>query len=118
MKEMTAIRRIAPEDIAPGVYVVLHQSMVVDRPGFLDRALGATARPDRYLEVPEGMQPPMRVVGVCLPYVLCETPHGYPVQFDLRRHVLARLDARYAYDTVKRLRRLPPPSGQADTDDD
>jgi hypothetical protein len=91
--EQSVASPLAPEDIAPGYYVaVLYE---VDE--FLP--LMCYIEPDvhRAPETVRVVLPPcapaelMRVVDVCLPFVLVKKPDGKRVTIDVRRHRLARV---------------------------
>ncbi|MEQ8850267.1 MAG: hypothetical protein RIB32_00630 [Phycisphaerales bacterium] len=96
----TVARRLAPEDIAPRTYVVIlaeiNEYVHYDcgfRPGV------AVSRAEVINESPV----PLEVLGVCLPLVTVRRPNGRAELIDVRRHRLARIDARYARQTSRAL---------------
>ena len=96
----TIARPLAPEDIAPRTYVVIlteineyvHFECGL-RPGV------AVSRAELINEDPV----PLEVLGVCLPLVTVRKPNGRAQLIDVRRHRLARIDARYAHRTSRAL---------------
>ena len=102
--ERTMSRLLPPEDIEVGQYVsVLH---VVGESMPWDFELDATWRqrsPVRTLWLPDRGGVPLRVVEVCLPFVLVERPSGRHRTLDVRRYRLARVSDRYGREVFKRI---------------
>jgi hypothetical protein len=90
-------KALAPEDVRAGDYVAVLDE-VCEMPSFFWDDCMATAREEvvRIQYMPDGDAAPMRVRGVCLPYVLVKQPHGGSRTLDVRKSRLARLDRRYA----------------------
>lgn len=97
---LTLSRTLAPEDIAIGTYVAV-LTETVELPAFLFCDIPATD-PSRGAEVvridrkPESAGLPLRVMTVCLPFVLVEDDRGRVKTLDLRSCRLTLLDERYA----------------------
>lgn len=93
MNAITTARALAPEDISPRTYVVVLSNINefirydCDSPSGprVGRAAFVNRRPV-----------PLEVLSVCLPLVLVRRPSGRVAMLDVRRHRLARLDARFA----------------------
>jgi len=104
---------LAPEDITKGDYVAV-LSQTQEFPSFLwccDTAIRQAEDPVRInLEsVADGS--PLRVMAICLPFVLVREPSRNCRTIDVRMTRLARLDRGYA-KAVIRLARKPPPKRQ------
>ena len=112
--EGAAIRRLAPEDLAPGLYVSVMRARV-SRPWWIeDEAWKGEST--RVVE-PSYTGLPLRVVGVCLPFVLVEKPDGRHWTLDVRRHELARFSTRYGSEAFKRYARDVAKGAESDEDD-
>lgn len=87
-------QRVAPEDLSPGDYVcVMH---VLREPSFLDYLCDVNgARPRHVAQLPEEGALPLRVLDVCLPFVLVNDAKGEYRMLDTRRETLARVSRRY-----------------------
>lgn len=96
-KSLSLARLIAPEDLAPGVYInVLHD---VEESHPLFASCEPSAPPPRvstYASIPQWPLGPLRVVAVCLPFVLVEFDCGQKRQLDVRRAALVRVPEEYA----------------------
>lgn len=102
----TLARSLAPEEIRPGTYVsVLHE--VKEFLPWACQIDPALSRPEpvsvRWL--PEDEPEPLRVLEVCLPFVLVQRPRGRARTLDVRRVRLAGLSESYGETAFKRLRR-------------
>lgn len=99
----TLSKPVAAEDLRAGDDVaVLHETY--EYVSFLwgcDATLLAHDQPVRVTFKPRRAGVPLRVVDLCLPFVLATTPTGQPTTLDLRSCQLVKLDPRYA----KRVRR-------------
>ncbi len=94
----TLAKALAPEDVRPGDYVTPLVE-VAEVPSFYWDADATTLprdEPVRIRFVPAGGGVPLRVKGVCLPFVLVKYPCGRREALDVRRCRLARLDRHYA----------------------
>lgn len=96
-KKMTLAQPIAPEDLAPGVYVsVLYE--IEERFPIVMSCDTPVTPPSlvTYPSIARWSAGPVRVVGVCLPFVLVEFDCGMKQQLDVRRARLARVSRAYA----------------------
>ncbi len=102
----TISRPLPPEDVRPGDYVaVLRESHeFINIFALCDPLLGRETTV-RVTLTPDEAGVPLRVVAVCLPFVLVEDGGEKHRTLDLRRHAIARLDEDYARKAMKRLRR-------------
>lgn len=110
-----AARPLAPEDVQPGDFVVLFEESY-EYPSFYwcaDTTLLAPEEPVRIRFVPRDESLPLKVKGVCLPFVLVKTPRGGQRTLDLRQVRLARLDRAYAATAWKAYKKKPRPDTAA-----
>lgn len=89
---------LAPEDLRVGDYVALLRTLYevptffwCGEPSLEDRSELIVLR-----MLPDQPTLPLQIEAVCLPFVLVSSPSGEPRSLDIRRHQLARLDARFA----------------------
>ena len=104
-KEMLVSKTVAPEDLRVGLDVtVLHY--LRENPGVYGMfgAPREAPTPVRWTERPRRPVPPLRVVGLCLPFVLVEDPLGSPRTLDVRSVRLVRLDESFAALVRERFR--------------
>jgi hypothetical protein len=105
-------KALAPEDVRAGDFVAVLDE-ICELPSFWWDDCGTSAREEvvriRYL--PEGDAAPMKVRGVCLPYVLVKLPWGAKRTLDVRRSRLARLAPRYARAAWKAYKKRAKPAG-------
>ena len=103
--EQSMSRSLPPEDILVGQYVtVLH---VVGEYLPFDCDSDAACRgvhPLRTLWLPDSGGMPMRVIQVCLPFVLVERPNGRHRTLDVRRYKLARVSDQYGEEVFRHIR--------------
>ncbi len=106
---------IAPEDLRPGLYIAPLQVITERalRPWECDNAEQA-GRVVRHVRLPGRAPTPVRVVDVCLPFVLVQTPGGEHSLIDVRRFRLARVATRFGRRVFKHL--APPPAPPAPGD--
>jgi hypothetical protein len=103
-------KALAPEEVRPGDYVTpLH--MIAEVPSYWWFGEAWSMPPEdpvrmRYTTLCDGA--PLRVISVCLPFVLLKQPCGSSRTLDLRRCQLARLDVRYAKRAWKALKKSRP----------
>jgi hypothetical protein len=101
--ENTTSKALAPEDIDAGDYVsVLH--IVHEYLDVFSDCLFGPPRPFRVHWLPQEFRA-LKVVAVCLPFVLVEDAKGATQTLDVRRHKLARLDEEFARKAMKRERK-------------
>jgi hypothetical protein len=94
----TLVRLLAPEDVQTGDYVALLDEMF-EYPSFwwcIDATLLPPHELVRLRFIPREEGRPLKVRGVCLPFVLAKEPRGTYRTLDLRRCRLARLDRSFA----------------------
>ena len=92
--ETKVAARIAGEDIACGDFVAV-MNQIAEFPSFLWNCSAVSLAPDepvriRYMADDAGY--PMKVIGVCLPFVYAKTHFGLVVVLDTRQRQLVRLD--------------------------
>jgi hypothetical protein len=91
-RESYISRTLAPEDIQPGTYVSVMYVVDEHVPDSCDRGESWRASsPLRYARLPWEGATPVRVVEVCLPFVLVKTARGKHRTLDVRRYRLARV---------------------------
>ncbi len=101
VKEITLTRSLAPDDIVKGIYVMtLHRQYQL-----LMSKCSPLGDPEVVI-VPVVLRPydtdlPMRVVSVCLPYVVVENEKGKTEILDTRSHRVARVPKRFAQSALK-----------------
>ena len=99
-----AIRALPPEDIRPGQCVcVLNELWELPR-CMLDCALPGDTAMAQFVCLPDEDEVPMRVVEVCLPFVLAERADGQPRTLDVRRFRLARVSPKFARKVFARMK--------------
>ncbi|MFO0838685.1 MAG: hypothetical protein U1D55_09145 [Phycisphaerae bacterium] len=105
------VKPVAPEDVRRGDYLCILQ-LVWEHLGCvaIETAQWQPVRPVRVEWLPFDDMKPLRVVGVCLPFLLVQTPDRMHETVDVRRYRLARLPERFGRKAFKRLR----PGGVAD----
>jgi hypothetical protein len=92
----SASSAIAPEDLSPGCYIaVLH--VINEHMPFLcsEEFLRDRTEPVKIRWLGGAGMPPMKVIDVCLPFVLVRQPTGKVRTLDVRRLRLARLSDAY-----------------------
>lgn len=101
----TMARPLAPEDVRAGQFVAqfTHLDEYFDRGC---RGCGSFTPPGivRIQWLADQGSKPLRVEGVCLPFVLVRTVKGRAKMLDLRRITLVRLDPRFAWKATRALR--------------
>jgi hypothetical protein len=88
---------LAPEEICVGDFVTpLH--VFYDLPSFFwdDCTLGRREELVRLCYLPETGGVPLKVLSICLPFVLVKQPSGEQRTLDVRKVRLARLNHKYA----------------------
>lgn len=97
---------LAPEDVRAGDYVAVLR-VTYEVPSFYwcgEPALEDRSDLVRLRMLPDQPAMPLKVVAVCLPFVLVSSPTGEARTLDLRRHQIARLDRSFA-KSARRLRK-------------
>ncbi len=96
---------LAPEDIRPDDYVaVLHVVGEFIPWAALEEPHWQAAEPIRVLLTPRRTAHPVKVVEVCLPYVLVHDAEGDAETLDVRRVRLARVTTRFGRRTFELVR--------------
>jgi len=123
MSEKRSIARpLSPEDIDTGDYVTLLE-VTWEYPSFLwcaDASIQPPTKQVRLTSLPDPAGVPMKVRGVCLPFVLVKLPGGDVRSLDVRRHRLARLDPSYArtgWELLKKAAKKQPKGSAFGCDD-
>lgn len=105
--ESSLAKALAPEEIRRGDFVT-PLFVVSEWPSWFwcdDDALHPREQLVRILSTPSDEATPLEIVGVCLPFVLVETPQRESKTLDVRRVRLARLDRTFAQRMRRALRR-------------
>jgi hypothetical protein len=98
------VRRLAPEDIVAGMYIVeMFQELEVPPCEKLFSDLHATVEPVRITIKPWHGMEPTRVVAVCLPSVLVKTARGDRYCMDVRHFAIGRVSDAYGKAVFKAL---------------
>lgn len=112
IKTSYAAHPIAAEDLRPGMYVALLQEILeFVIPSLCDPALnkGKTLEVKRAAFTPMPWDlAPLKVAGVCLPYVLARTPAGSLRTLDARQCRLALLPDGYGRKAFRMLKGKKP----------
>lgn len=112
----TLARAIAPEDIRPDMYVTMLSIVTEHLPFIICADDVAYRQPEtfRVQWVPRCEPQPLKVLEVCLPFVLVKRPDGGPRTLDVRRYRLAQLSAEFGKKAFKLLKekakRMPKPN--------
>ncbi len=93
--ETNLSRPLAPEDIQRTMYVTPTHVVEEHYPFSCDDEPWKPASPRQMVWLPEHSGRPLKVVEVCLPFVLVEKVNGKHSTLDVRRHRLALLTQRY-----------------------
>ncbi len=105
---------IAPEDIEKGAFVAVLHVVGEHVPMFCPEWLKENSAPKQLLWLPpSGIV--LKVLDVCLPFVLAKGPDGKSSTLDVRRYRFARVSERFARRVFKRTK---PEGAQAATSTD
>ena len=115
-------KALAPDDIRPDQYVaVLHVirefAPCADYTDYAETSW-RPIEPVRIRLTPRYTAHPMKVIDVCLPYVLVKEADGDIWTLDTRRHQLARVTGRFGRTAAERVRARLKSRKKADDDDD
>ncbi|MHC4091351.1 MAG: hypothetical protein ACYSVY_13930, partial [Planctomycetota bacterium] len=117
--ERTMSRSLPPEDIRVGQYVTVMHVLRESEPCDCESDVAwRGVRLQRTLWLPWSGGWPMKVVEVCLPFVLVERANGKHRTLDVRRYKLARVSDRYGDEVFKRVREDQGKRKKKDDDDD
>lgn len=119
-KETTELsKQLAPEDVRRGQFVCVLYIIDETIPFFGgDSSAWGRTEPLRYRLLPWRGVRPMRVIDVCLPYVLVKRADGYHQTLDVRQHRLARVSERFGRMAFKRAKADEKRRKAVDDDDD
>ncbi|HKQ47036.1 MAG TPA: hypothetical protein VJZ71_03075 [Phycisphaerae bacterium] len=98
--EKTISQVLAPEDIRAGDYVSILHVLGEFLPLFFEQPW-QPVEPIRVMLYPCSVQP-MKVVEVCLPFVLVRKVNGKHETLDVRQHRLARVSKEFGRKAFKR----------------
>jgi len=102
-QEITYTKRLAPEDIVPGMYIAILGKVHEIFPYWLiDTYSGQSVQKIRVTCVACADGDPRRVVAVCIPFVMTEDAGGRVETLDSRQYILARVDEMYALEKFTR----------------
>ena len=118
MDELRTSSSIAPEDIRRGDYIAILRQVCEYVPMFAEGKPEDGDLPRRILMLPKQGGLPLRVVEVCLPFVLVEQVDGTHATLDARRSRFARLTEEYARLAIKRIRGDRKTRGDGSSDDE
>lgn len=98
MKTNTLSRRIrSPEDILVGDFVAITHTRYQLLPDNLDVVQGgAEVEPIYLTAMPSESGTPLKVVALCLPFLMTEDASGMRIVVDTRREVLIKVSTAYA----------------------
>ncbi|MCA8995935.1 MAG: hypothetical protein KDA80_03095 [Planctomycetaceae bacterium] len=104
----TLAKRLAPEDLSPGQMVAVHTE-IVRLPSFFWCGDAEELKPDELVRIrcessENGL--PLKVMAVCLPYVLLKDPWGDHRTNDTRLTEFVKLNKHYAKAVRKAFRKL------------
>lgn len=92
-------RRVrSPEDLRVGEFFTITHTLIELLPDTLEPKVGG-GEVDlvRATCMPHDAGVPMKVIAVCLPFVIAEYANHHRVVVDTRRHALVKVDAGYAF---------------------
>ena len=96
--EISFTKRLAPEDITPGLFVAIAAKIHDCRPQWSECIPAPTRRP--CIECADG--DPRIVLATCLPFVLTELADGRVETLDVRQNILVQLDEMVAVEAFTR----------------
>src|SRR5262245_59639773 len=95
-------RLLAPEEVCAGDYVCVHR-ILYEFPAFFFCDYEAWQDRDvlRCTMLPTGGGVPLKVIEVCVPFILVENYDGTHQTLDLRRYCIARVSEKYGERSFK-----------------
>lgn len=102
-KKLRTTRTVAPEDLRGGQYIAITRMMIQLIPPMCDPQLTPEPQTVRLWGIPPFAGQPMRIVSVCLPFVLVEGVDRQCRTLDLRRMEVVRLPKKYGRAAFERL---------------
>lgn len=100
--ESSLIKLAAPEDLEPGQYVAIYDELREYMTCALFEGPTATSRVVQLRWLPDEDELPLRIVEVCVPFVLARRADGRHRTLDLRRYRLARLTPAFGREVFRR----------------
>lgn len=100
---LSIAKPLAPEDVRAGQFVAEFTHIDEHYDGGLFSCSPNGPRKVRIHWLSDRGSKPLRVEGVCVPFVLVRTPKGKAKMLDLRRVSLVRLDPRFAWKAFRAL---------------
>jgi len=101
--EITTSRRLAPEDILPGMFIAITARTHEVFPYWLLDAWNAQRiEPVAFSCMTCSDGDPRRVLAVCLPFILTENAHGGTESLDVRLIAIVQVDEMYGLEAFTR----------------
>lgn len=102
-QDLTTSRRLAPEDIRPGMFVAVSAKLYEIFPYWLAGCTpGVSIEMIRFTGFVRTDGSPRRVLSVCLPFVMTECAKGEVEMLDIRRDTLVQLDEMFGLELFTR----------------
>jgi len=100
----TVSRTLAPEDIRAGMYIAVLNERKTTWPWFLtaEDIFYDRVKPFVCSVIPTEGGKPLRVIEVCLPFVLIENERGQTKTLDVRTSSLVQMSDRYGRESFRR----------------
>lgn len=92
---------VGPEDLHPGDYVTVAHTTYEFFADFCALGENRDVTPTRITMIPDEAGQPMKVLAVCLPFVLVRYTNRVAGTLDLRRHRVAKLSDTYGRKAFK-----------------
>ena len=103
--ETKLIKLAAPEDLEPGQYVAIYDELREYLTCALLEGPTATSQVVQLRWLPDEDELPLRIIEVCVPFVLARRADGGHRTLDLRRYRLARLSPTFGREVFRRYKR-------------
>lgn len=97
-----ACRSIAAEDIRPGMYIAVSRSICQMIPTAVEEGWDKQLRTIDVPFIPQESGQAMKVVEVCVPFVLAKQACGNKLTLDLRRHSVVRLSSAFGRESFRK----------------
>lgn len=112
-QQPAAARLLAPEEVRAGDYICVMKVLQEYMP-FWAIFEESWEKPEliRLTWMPAESGTPLKVIEVCIPFVLVQQVDGSHKTLDLRRHGVGRLSERFGSRAFKRLRKKPAPKAE------
>ncbi len=110
-KEISTSRRLAPEDIVPGLFIAITSKTHQVFPFWLIGCVpGERVEPVSFSCMTCSDGDPLRVLATCLPFVLTENAKGWTETLDIRLCSIVQVDEMFALELFTR----PDPADSCD----